>query len=134
MKVKIIPVTPPRAPYVKDNTCNNAVSEVIYEIEFNGTHGIQSVSVQFKVTNISGKSGVSLQQHFTLHFWTRTPSRTLPRSGNPGFIIGAPLLIANTGAVQHMSILRSEGDGSCSQFLRHTVQFGKNMRTGCKLR
>ncbi|XP_071896077.1 tectonic-3 isoform X3 [Anas platyrhynchos] len=133
MKVKIIPVTPPRAPYMKDNTCNNAVSEVTYEIEFNGTHGIQSVSVRFKVTNISGNSGVSLQQHFTLHFWTRTPSHTLPRSGNPGFIIGAPLLIANTGATQHMSILRSEGDGSCSQFLRHTVQFGKNMRTGCKL-
>uniref|UniRef100_A0A493TLT8 Tectonic family member 3 n=1 Tax=Anas platyrhynchos platyrhynchos TaxID=8840 RepID=A0A493TLT8_ANAPP len=134
-QVKIIPVTPPRAPYMKDNTCNNAVSEVTYEIEFNGTHGIQSVSVRFKVTNISGNSGVSLQQHFTLHFWvsTRTPSHTLPRSGNPGFIIGAPLLIANTGATQHMSILRSEGDGSCSQFLRHTVQFGKNMRTGCKL-
>lgn len=27
-QVKIIPVTPPRAPYMKDNTCNNAVSEV----------------------------------------------------------------------------------------------------------
>ncbi|XP_068545468.1 tectonic-3 isoform X1 [Anas acuta] len=133
LKVKIIPVTPPRAPYMKENTCNNAVSEVTYEIEFNGTHGIQSVSVRFKVTNISGNSGVSLQQHFTLHFWTRTPSHTLPRSRNPGFIIGAPLLIANTGAKQHMTILRSEGDGSCSQFLRHTVQFGKNMRTGCKL-
>ncbi|XP_035186686.1 tectonic-3 isoform X3 [Oxyura jamaicensis] len=133
MKVKIIPVAPPRAPHMKDNTCNNAVSEVIYEIEFNGTHGIQSVSVRFKVTNISGNSGVSLQQHFTLHFWTRTPSHMLPRRGNPGFITGAPLLIANTGAMQHMSILRSEGDGSCSQFLRHTVQFGKNMRTGCKL-
>uniref|UniRef100_A0A8B9BY11 Tectonic family member 3 n=1 Tax=Anser brachyrhynchus TaxID=132585 RepID=A0A8B9BY11_9AVES len=91
MKVKIIPVAPPRAPHMKDNTCNNAVSE------------------------------------------TRTLSHTLPRSGNPGFITGAPLLIANTGAMQHMSILRSEGDGSCSQFLRHTVQFGKNMRTSCKL-
>ncbi|EOB01278.1 Tectonic-3, partial [Anas platyrhynchos] len=118
--------------------------KVTYEIEFNGTHGIQSVSVRFKVTNISGNSGVSLQQHFTLHFWVSapihpellpslTPSHTLPRSGNPGFIIGAPLLIANTGATQHVSFLLSEGDGSCSQFLRHTVQFGKNMRTGCKL-
>ncbi|XP_065602832.1 tectonic-3 [Cyrtonyx montezumae] len=134
MKVKISPVGPPGAPYVKDNTCNNAVSEVIYEIEFNGTHGIQSVSVQFKVTSISGNSGFSLQQHFTLHFWTRTLSHTLPRSGNPGYITGAPLLIANTSAVQHMSILRSEGDGSCSQFLRHTVRFGSNMRSGCKLR
>ncbi|CAN0190907.1 unnamed protein product [Bubo scandiacus] len=122
--------------------------KVIYEIEFSGTHGIQSVSVQFKVSNISGNSGSSLQQHFTLRFWvsapilpghlpslqaTRTLSHTLPRSGNPGYITGAPLLIADSGAMQHMSILWSEGDGSCSQFLRHTVQFGRNTRTGCKL-
>ncbi|NWQ85861.1 TECT3 protein, partial [Burhinus bistriatus] len=118
--------------------------KVIYEIEFSGTRGIQSVSVWFKVSNISGNSGSSLQQHFTLRFWvsvtaslgsyqTRTLSHMLPRSGNPGYITGAPLLIANSGAMQHMSILRSEADGSCSQFLRHTVQFGRNMRTGCKL-
>ncbi|KAF1655383.1 UNVERIFIED_CONTAM: Tectonic-3, partial [Eudyptes robustus] len=118
--------------------------KVIYEIEFSGTRGIQSVSVQFKVSNISGNSGSSLQQHFTLHFWVSVPilpglllsltlSHTLPRSGNPGYITGAPLLVANSGAVQHMSILQSKGDGSCSQFFRHTVQFGRNMRTGCKL-
>ncbi|XP_042674115.1 tectonic-3 [Centrocercus urophasianus] len=134
MKVRISPIGPPGAPYMEDNMCNNAVSEVIYEIEFNGTHGIQSVSVRFKVTSISGSSGFSLQQHFTLHFWTRMLSHTLPRSGNPGYITGAPLLIANGSAVQHMSILQSEGDGSCSQFLRHAVRFGSNMRTGCKLR
>nr|XP_013799714.1 PREDICTED: tectonic-3 [Apteryx mantelli mantelli] len=133
MKVKITPVAPPGAPYMKDNTCNNVVSEVVYEIEFNSTHGIQSVSVQFKVTSVTGNSGSSLQQHFTLHFWTRTLSHTLPRSGNPGYIVGAPLLIANSGAMQHMTVLQSQGDGSCSQFLRHKVQFGRNMRTGCKL-
>uniref|UniRef100_A0A8B9PIX3 Tectonic family member 3 n=1 Tax=Apteryx owenii TaxID=8824 RepID=A0A8B9PIX3_APTOW len=127
----ITPVAPPGAPYMKDNTCNNVVSEVVYEIEFNSTLGIQSVSVQFKVTSVTGNSGSSLQQHFTLHFWvsTRTLSHTLPRSGNPGYIVGAPLLIANSG----MTVLQSQGDGSCSQFLRHKVQFGRNMRTGCKL-
>ncbi|NWZ67671.1 TECT3 protein, partial [Acrocephalus arundinaceus] len=117
--------------------------KVIYEIEYSGTSGIQSVSVQFKVTSISESSRSSLQQHFTMHFWvsipilefyqTRTLSHMLPRSGNPGYITGAPLLIANSGAIQHMSILRSESDGSCSRFLRHTVQFGRNMRTGCKI-
>ncbi|NWR21768.1 TECT3 protein, partial [Emberiza fucata] len=119
------------------------LSCVIYEIEYSGTSGIRSVSVQFKVSNISVNSRSSLQQHFTMHFWvsipilpgifTATLSHMLPRSGNPGYITGAPLLIANSGAKQHMSILRSESDGSCSQFLRHTVQFGRNMRTGCKI-
>ncbi|NXM84679.1 TECT3 protein, partial [Oenanthe oenanthe] len=118
--------------------------KVIYEIEYSGTSGIQSVSVQFKVSNISGNSRSSLQQHFTVHFWVSIPilpgilpsltlSHMLPRSGNPGYITGAPLLIANSGAMQHMSVLRSESDGSCSQFLRHVVQFGRNMRTGCKI-
>ncbi|NWY94326.1 TECT3 protein, partial [Loxia curvirostra] len=118
--------------------------KVIYEIEYSGTSGIQSVSVQFKVSNISVNSRSSLQQHFTMHFWVSIPilpgilpcltlSHMLPRSGNPGYITGAPLLIANSGAKQHMSVLRSESDGSCSQFLRHTVQFGRNMRTGCKI-
>ncbi|NXH93667.1 TECT3 protein, partial [Pachycephala philippinensis] len=119
--------------------------KVIYEIEYSGTSGIQSVSVRFKVSNISGNSRSSLQQHFTMHFWVsmpilpgilpslRTLSHTLPRSGNPGYISGAPLLIASSGAMQHMSILWSESDGSCSRFLRHIVQFGRNMRTGCKI-
>ncbi|XP_064519512.1 tectonic-3 isoform X1 [Pseudopipra pipra] len=133
MKVNVTAVAPPGAPHMRDNTCTNVVSEVIYEIEYSGTSGIQSVSVRFKVSNISGNLGSSLQQHFTLHFWTKTLSHMLPRSGNPGYITGAPLLIANSGAMQHMSILRSESDGGCSQFLRHTVQFGRNMRTGCNL-
>ncbi|NXD29674.1 TECT3 protein, partial [Spelaeornis formosus] len=118
--------------------------KVIYEIEYSGTSGIQSISVQFKVCNISGNSSSSLQQRFTMHFWVSIPillgilpsltlSPVLPRSGNPGYITGAPLLIANSGAMQHMSILRSESDGSCSRFLRHTVLFGRNMRTGCKI-
>ncbi|NXD14922.1 TECT3 protein, partial [Nothocercus nigrocapillus] len=122
------------ASYYRDFTVLKV--NVVYEIEFNSTHGIQNVSVQFKVTSISGNSGSSLQQHFSLHFWvsvpiTRTLSHTLPRSGNPGYIVGGPLLITND--VCQMTILQSQGDGSCSQFLRHKVRFGRNMKTGCKL-
>uniref|UniRef100_A0A8C9UDW1 Tectonic family member 3 n=1 Tax=Serinus canaria TaxID=9135 RepID=A0A8C9UDW1_SERCA len=87
--------------------------QVIYEIEYSGTSGIHSVSVQFKVSNISVNSRSSLQQHFTMHFWVSIP--ILP------------------GILPCLYILRSESDGSCSQFLRHTVQFGRNMRTGCKI-
>ncbi|XP_044878969.1 tectonic-3 isoform X3 [Mauremys mutica] len=131
MQVRITPVTQPGAPQMDGNTCHNVVSEVIYEIEFNGTHGIQNVSVQLKVTSVSGNS---LQQRFTLQFWqSRTPSYTLPRSGNPGYIIGAPLLSLNSGARQQVTILQSQGDGICSQTFRHKVQFGMNVRTSCQL-
>ncbi|XP_037759540.2 tectonic-3 isoform X2 [Chelonia mydas] len=130
MQVRITPVTQPGAPQMDGNTCHNVVSEVIYEIEFNGTDGIQNVSVQLKVTSVSGNS---LQQRFTLQFWSRTPSYTLPRSGNPGYIIGAPLLSLNNGARQQVTILQSQGDGICSQTLRYKVQFGMNVRTSCQL-
>ncbi|CAM5130449.1 unnamed protein product [Eretmochelys imbricata] len=131
MQVRITPVTQPGAPQMDGNTCHNVVSEVIYEIEFNGTHGIQNVSVQLKVTSVSGNS---LQQWFTLQFWqSRTPLYTLPRSGNPGYIIGAPLLSLNNGARQQVTILQSQGDGICSQTLRYKVQFGMNVRTSCQL-
>ncbi|XP_074855489.1 tectonic-3 isoform X1 [Carettochelys insculpta] len=66
MQVKISPVTQPGAPQMDGNTCYNVVDEVIYEIEFNGTYGIQNISVQLKVSSVSGNS---LQQQFTLHFW-----------------------------------------------------------------
>ncbi|KAM9134506.1 tectonic-3 isoform 2-T2 [Pangshura tecta] len=128
MQVRITPITHPGAPQMDSNTCHNVVSEVIYEIEFNGTHGIQNVSVQLKVTSVSGNS---LQQRFTLQFWSRTPSYTLPRSGNPGYIIGAPLLSLNSGARQQVTILQSQ-DGICSQTLRYKVQFGMNVRTSCQ--
>ncbi|XP_026506809.1 tectonic-3 [Terrapene carolina triunguis] len=130
-RVRITPVTQPGTPQMDGNTCHNVVSEVIYEIEFNGTHGIQNVSVQLKVTSVSGNS---LQQRFTLQFWqSRTPSYTLPRSGNPGYIIGAPLLSLNSGVRQQVTILQSQGDGICSQTLRYKVQFGMNVRTSCQL-
>uniref|UniRef100_A0A8C7EFC8 Tectonic family member 3 n=1 Tax=Nothoprocta perdicaria TaxID=30464 RepID=A0A8C7EFC8_NOTPE len=119
LKVNVPYIWNKQTPYMKDNMCYNVVSEVIYEIEFNSTHGIQNVSVQFKVTSILGNSGSSLQQHFTLHFWVSAP---IVFGTNCGFIVFC-----------QMTILQSQGDGSCSQFLRHQVQFGRNMKTGCKL-
>ncbi|XP_074855490.1 tectonic-3 isoform X2 [Carettochelys insculpta] len=129
MQVKISPVTQPGAPQMDGNTCYNVVDEVIYEIEFNGTYGIQNISVQLKVSSVSGNS---LQQQFTLHFWSKTALYTLPRSGNPGYIIGAPLLSLNNSARQHVTILQSQGDGLCSQTLRYKIQFGMNVKTSCQ--
>ncbi|XP_040848344.1 tectonic-3 isoform X2 [Ochotona curzoniae] len=56
-----------------------------------------------------------------------------PRSGNPGFIVGKPLL-ALTGDISHsMTLLQSQGNGMCS-IKRHEVQFGVNAISGCKLK
>ncbi|XP_073858384.1 tectonic-3 isoform X2 [Macaca fascicularis] len=125
------------APLLAGNTCQNVVSQVTYEIETNGTFGIQKVSVSLGQTNLTVEPGASLQQHFILHFrafqQSTAASITSPRSGNPGYIVGKPLL-ALTGDVSYsMTLLRSQGNGSCS-VNRHEVQFGVNAISGCKLR
>ncbi|XP_020739118.2 tectonic-3 isoform X2 [Odocoileus virginianus] len=111
--------------------------EVIYEIETNGTFGIQKVSVSFGQTNLTVEPGTSLQQDFIIHFrafqQSTAASLTGSRSGNPGYIVGKPLLVLS-GDIRHsMTLLQSQGDGTCA-IKRHEVQFGVNAISGCKLR
>ncbi|XP_028916835.1 tectonic-3 [Ornithorhynchus anatinus] len=137
MQVPIASASQPAPPLLKGNTCHNVVSQVIYEIETNGTFGIQKVSVRLVQTNLSGTPGASLQQHFTVLFRpfkrNTAGSPSLPRSGNPGYLVGMPLLALTGGTRHSVSILQSQGDGSCSE-RRHQVQFGMNVLAGCKLR
>ncbi|KAM7073087.1 tectonic-3 [Molossus nigricans] len=135
-QVPVTLVSQAGSPLLAGNTCQNVVSEVIYEIETNGTFGIQKVSVSFGQTNLTVEPGASLQQHFIIRFTafqSTAASLPAPRSGNPGYIVGKPLL-ALTGDMSHsMTLLQSQGDGTCS-VRRHKVQFGVNAMSGCKLR
>ncbi|KAH0623858.1 hypothetical protein JD844_007029, partial [Phrynosoma platyrhinos] len=133
VQVNIIAVSEPASPSLNGNICHNVVSEVAYEVQFNGIHGIQEVSVQFKVANISGNPGATLQQHFSLHFWSRRPSSTKQRSGNPGYITGAPLITLYNGTQQYLTILKNKDDNHCSATKRYTVRFRENVRTSCQL-
>uniref|UniRef100_A0A8D0TWK7 Tectonic family member 3 n=1 Tax=Sus scrofa TaxID=9823 RepID=A0A8D0TWK7_PIG len=112
-------------------------TKVIYEIETNGTFGIQKVSVSFEQTNLTVKPSTSLQQHFIIRFraFQQNTAAALsgPRSGNPGYIVGKPLLALSGGIKHSMTLLQSQGDGTCS-VKRHEVQFGVNAISGCKLR
>uniref|UniRef100_A0A7P0TA64 Tectonic family member 3 n=1 Tax=Homo sapiens TaxID=9606 RepID=A0A7P0TA64_HUMAN len=131
-QVPVILTSQANAPLLAGNTCQNVVSQVTYEIETNGTFGIQKVSVSLGQTNLTVEPGASLQQHFILRFrafqQSTAASLTSPRSGNPGYIVGKPLL-ALTDDISYSS----QGNGSCS-VKRHEVQFGVNAISGCKLR
>ncbi|XP_006880272.1 PREDICTED: tectonic-3-like [Elephantulus edwardii] len=111
--------------------------EVIYEIETNGTFGIQRVSASFELTNLPVEPDVSLQQHFIIRFkaFEQSTAASLPgtRSGNPGYIVGKPLLALTDGISHSMTLLQSQSDGSCSP-KRHKIEFGMNAVSGCKLR
>ncbi|EHB15259.1 Tectonic-3 [Heterocephalus glaber] len=124
-------------PLLAGNTCQNVVSQVTYEIETNGTFGIQKVAVSFRQINLTVEPVVSLQQDFIIHFrafqQSTAASVIVPRSGNPGYIVGKPVLVL-TGDISHsMTLLQSQGNGICS-VKRHEVQFGMNTISGCKFR
>nr|XP_010331543.1 tectonic-3 isoform X2 [Saimiri boliviensis boliviensis] len=109
-QVPVILISQANAPLLAGNTCQNVVSQVTYEIETNGTLGIQKSFQQSTAASLTG-----------------------PRSGNPGYIVGKPLL-ALTGDISYsMTLLQSQGNGSCS-VNKHEVQFGVNAISGCKLR
>ncbi|XP_051837713.1 tectonic-3 [Antechinus flavipes] len=136
MQVPITLTSEPILPQLDGNTCYNVVSQVIYEIETNGTLGIQKISLSFILMNLSGDPGAAFQQHFTIRFHTfqrRRPAVPLVRSGNPGYIFGMPLLVLKGDTSDPMTVLQSHSDGSCSMN-RRKVEFGVNMMTGCKFR
>ncbi|XP_043942473.1 tectonic-3 isoform X2 [Protopterus annectens] len=54
------------------------------------------------------------------------------RSGNPGYIIGAPLLALTVkGELVPVTVLQNTANGLCTEELRTTVPFGYNMRSSC---
>ncbi|PNI82218.1 TCTN3 isoform 9 [Pan troglodytes] len=67
-QVPVILTSQANAPLLAGNTCQNVVSQVTYEIETDGTFGIQKVSVSLGQTNLTVEPGASLQQHFILRF------------------------------------------------------------------
>ncbi|XP_053518422.1 tectonic-3 isoform X1 [Artibeus jamaicensis] len=136
LQVPVTPVSQAGSPLLAGNACQNVVSQVTYEIETNGTFGIQKVSVSFGQANLTVEPGASLQQHFIIRFrasQSTAASLPAPRSGNPGYIVGKPLLALTGDVSQSMTLLQSQGDGTCS-VRRHEVQFGVNAMSGCKLR
>ncbi|XP_019300753.2 tectonic-3 isoform X3 [Panthera pardus] len=67
-QVPVTLVSQAGSPLLSGNICQNVVSQVIYEIETNGTFGIQKVSVSFGQTNLTVEPDTSLQQHFLIRF------------------------------------------------------------------
>uniref|UniRef100_A0A2K6RAG2 Tectonic family member 3 n=1 Tax=Rhinopithecus roxellana TaxID=61622 RepID=A0A2K6RAG2_RHIRO len=87
----------------------------------------------YNFTVLKVPRGMTDPQNMEAFQQSTAASITSPRSGNPGYIVGKPLL-ALTGDVSYsMTLLQSQGNGSCS-VNRHEVQFGVNAISGCKLR
>ncbi|CAF5160044.1 unnamed protein product, partial [Rotaria sp. Silwood1] len=74
-----------------DPTCSNALQSLTMKIFYINPIGITNCSIILNTTDAN--SGNTVQQTFTIRFIQNgsTPSTT-SRSGNPGYIQGAPII------------------------------------------
>ncbi|XP_046380204.2 tectonic-3-like [Haliotis rufescens] len=131
--------------------CNNAVARVSYRVIHNGTSGIVSVFAQLTLASIPATN-----QHFVQSFSTsfrgmNEASPPFVRSGNPGYIQGAPLMagvlnetdaegnvvqeiLLNSNRDEWLTMVRGSANGNCitdSSQGRVSVQFKDDVRSGC---
>ncbi|KAI8484988.1 Tectonic-1 [Branchiostoma belcheri] len=130
--------------------CDNMVLSVAYTVTHNGSQGISAVEVSFTLGSLHSTQ-TSVQQTFAITFNKQDSVAGFRRSGNPGYVVGEPLLagtlVETTSATSGeqvrsievssnrnswLTMLSSIADGSClSSGDRTPVVFGEDMRSGC---
>ncbi|XP_007900449.2 tectonic-1 [Callorhinchus milii] len=124
--------------------CNNVILGVNYELVYNDKGKIVAGSGSFTLGAISSKM-LPIQQRFQIKF-TQTNTTAIPLSGNPGYVVGHPLLagfrqtgspgiIQSTNRFGQLTVLSSfNQDCLQREGLRLPVLFGINVQSGCLLR
>ena len=70
--------------------CHSVVKQLSYRIYHNGTDGITKAHLYVLLTNVTEKH---FSQKFSISFhWTKDADNIFHRSGNPGYIIGKPIM------------------------------------------
>ncbi|XP_064164192.1 tectonic-1 [Anguilla rostrata] len=125
--------------------CNNVVLQVGYRVTYGGAGEIVGAAASV-VLGAVDQSTLPILQEFTVTFVQDTEPRELPSSGNPGYVVGLPLVAGTRtaeGVVQSadrnggLTLLRSpraEQDCLGATGLRTPVRFGVNAASGCTLR
>ncbi|CAH3171293.1 unnamed protein product [Porites lobata] len=141
---------PPYPTYNADNkTCNNVVLEVLYTVQYsNSSTDIVAVMVEFVLGSVASEMGLDLRQKVSISFSKAgSTDTTFQRSGNPGYIIGQPLVAGKLVTVDNkdaiflssdrntwLTIINPSANGACNNsILRTSVTFGVDIRTGCSI-
>ncbi|XP_056632136.1 tectonic-1 [Diorhabda sublineata] len=141
----------------KMNTCYNIVKKLKYNIFHNGTKGIISVSLLAVMANITyefGENPFEFKQEFSVNFlWENNKEKAvISLSGNPGYLIGKPILISRlleikngtdlimkierniTNNLESVYVIPKTFNGDCllnkSEFTN--LEFGYNLLNKCK--
>ena len=147
--VNIVPTNTARltTPTWNSSICHGVISQVSYNIAYNGTDGIASATVTFTFRDITAND-LPFTQTFTTNYYQKgTSSNVTQFSGNPGYLVRQPVraghLITNSAGVSAvdmnsdrsdwLTMLSGSSDGLCINSVnsRVPVLFGINMRSGC---
>ncbi|XP_076320674.1 tectonic-1-like [Tachypleus tridentatus] len=134
--------------------CHNVVTAVTFNIVHNGIHGISNASVSFEMASVEvGDTENSVSQKLEVKFlWETNSNVTFKRSGNPGYIVGEPVLAGHLDTVldahglsypvilldsdrnNWLTILRSSADSRCDSIQSQLpIQFAEDLHSGCVL-
>lgn len=122
------------------NSCANVVSQLEYMITHNGPYNIKHVTAKFVLTDlpIAGKGhSMWLKQRFKVVFRFDNGSEFETFSGNPGYVVGHPVLALNQTSEDSSSGFLSvpvplPGD-KCEDGTFSPVSFGVNVVTSCTI-
>ncbi|XP_023417783.2 tectonic-1 isoform X2 [Cavia porcellus] len=128
-----------------DSICINVVLEVKYSLTYTDAGEVTGAGLSLLLGTLS-RATVPLQQKFEISFIQQN-TRPVALSGNPGYLVGLPLvaglqprkgsaIIQSTNRYGQLTVLRSTAEQDClvADGLRTPVLFGYNMQTGCQLR
>ncbi|XP_071964939.1 tectonic-1-like [Antedon mediterranea] len=137
-------------------TCSNVVTEVHYTITHNATDGIVDAQVLFVLSTVNAQH-FPLLQKFSTSFVKFDEEDVFARSGNPGYVIGEPLIAGNLTSYEEsvdegteevyvkyaislsedrynrMTVVTATASGTCvsDPDSRIPVVFGEDIRSGC---
>ncbi|XP_061417068.1 tectonic-2 isoform X2 [Lethenteron reissneri] len=124
-----------------NETCIDAVVAVTYEVTWKN-FSVRHIHAKITLANVSLANDASLVQEFSVQFINPVNGSQIitPRSGNPGYLVGKPLLTAvsnNNGSVnltEGLHIWYPVGSSLCAEAQTTQVKFGENSISGCLLR
>lgn len=126
-----------------NSTCTNIVKGLKYVIGHNGSAGINTIDAYFFIGNASH----AFYQYFEVKYnWIDTNNiKVFIRSGNPGYMIGKPIIIGISHVNKSDDIFLNKTDsfltlpfagknGECDRNNRYIVVFGEDIRLTCSVK
>ncbi|MCI4388495.1 hypothetical protein PGIGA_G00086680 [Pangasianodon gigas] len=132
-------------PVFHGQICNQVVLQVKYTVRFDDAGQIARVTASF-VLGAVDENTLPIQQEFQITFVQETRSdATLRSSGNPGYVVGLPLvagwktaagIIRSSDPDGSLTVLKSSAEQDClfGPTRRSPVLFGTDVVSGCTFR